>query len=120
MTEVRLHVQDVAGFFDDASAMARDLDAGRRVAAPADIAFESMDTLLKVLTPNRWRLLRAAHAVGPVSIRALAGAQGRDYRGVHADVSTLLEVGLMSRDKDGRIQVPWSKITAEMNLDAAA
>jgi predicted transcriptional regulator len=49
------------------------------------LAFESWDTLARVLT-NRWmELLRYVrqHDVG--SIRALSKALGRDYSNVHAD-----------------------------------
>ncbi|MBX3575973.1 MAG: winged helix DNA-binding protein [Rhizobiaceae bacterium] len=79
-----------------------------------------MEQLLRLLTPNRWTLLRALRTQGPVSIRALSKALGRDYRGVHADVATLLQAGLIDRNEAGLVHVPWSKITAEMNLEAAA
>src|SRR3546814_16053747 len=79
-----------------------------------------METPLKVLTPNRWVLLRRLRSQGPSSIRALARALDRDYRGVHADVSALVEAGLIERNERGAIFVPWSRITAEMALDIAA
>jgi predicted transcriptional regulator len=79
-----------------------------------------MDRLLKVLTPNRWDLLRTLRSNGPSSIRALSQALGRDYRGVHADVGILLKAGLIERKASGAIHVPWSRITAEMSLDIAA
>jgi predicted transcriptional regulator len=43
----------------------------------------------------------------------------RDYRGVHADVTALIDAGLIER-ADGKISVPWSRITAEMAVDIAA
>jgi len=86
----------------------------------ANISFESMEGLLRVLTPNRWVLLRTLRAAGPSSIRGLAKALGRDYRGVHGDVSILLDAGLLARREKGMISVPWSRITAEMAVDAAA
>jgi predicted transcriptional regulator len=65
-------------------------------------------------------LLRALRGRGPSSIRALAQTLGRDYRGVHADVAALVDAGLIERDDSGAISVPWSRVTAEMALDAAA
>lgn len=56
----------------------------------------------------------------PSSIRALAPALGRDYRGVHADVTVLVDAGLIERDDSGVISVPWSRVTAEVALDVAA
>lgn len=120
MSEVRIHVSDMDGFFDDAAAAARDIDAGGGVRTGAEIAFENMDLLLKVLTPNRWRLLRALKTSGPTSIRQLAQGLQRDYRGVHADVTVLVEAGLIERRHDGTIVVPWERITAEMSITEAA
>jgi predicted transcriptional regulator len=79
-----------------------------------------METFLNVLTPNRWALLRALGGRGPSSIRALAQALGRDYRGVHADVTVLVVASLIERDGGGAISVPCSRVTAEMALDVAA
>ncbi len=120
MKEVTLHVQDIDAFFADAREMARRRDEGEGRTARARFAFESMEGLLKVLTANRWALLRALRRSGPSSIRALSRGLARDYRGVHADVAILVEAGLIARDDEGLVRVPWSRITAEMALGAAA
>lgn len=120
MSEVRLHIAGMAGFFDEAAGAARRIDEGDGGDQEADLAFESMDLLLRLLTPNRWRLLRALKAAGATSIRRLAKELARDYRGVHADVVALTEAGLIAKMPDGLISVPWDRITAEMSLDEAA
>ena len=120
MTEVRLRVESLDAFADRTREIARKLDRGVRRKGKAHISFESMETLLRVLTPNRWALLRALRAGGPSSIRALAKAIRRDYRGVHADVIALVDAGLIAREGSGMVSVPWSRIIAEMALDIAA
>jgi predicted transcriptional regulator len=120
MREVKLHVETLDRFIGETMAMAERLDRGERKQQAAHIAFESMETFLKVLTPNRWTLLRTLRGRGPSSIRALAQALGRDYRGVHADVTVLVDAGLIDRDDSGAISVPWSRVSAEMALDVAA
>jgi predicted transcriptional regulator len=120
MTEVRLHIEDLDAFAARTMDMARRLDRGERRRAKAHVSFETMEGLLRLLTPNRWVLLRTLRSAGAVSIRALAKALERDYRGVHGDVRTLIDAGLIERDANGMISVPWSRITAEMALDAAA
>jgi predicted transcriptional regulator len=115
-----LHVESLGRFIGDTMAMAERLDRGERKRQAAHLAFESMETFLKVLTPNRWVLLRALRGRGPSSIRALAQTLGRDYRGVHADVAALVDASLIERDDSGAISVPWSRVTAEMSLDVAA
>jgi predicted transcriptional regulator len=120
MQEVRLHLEPVGAFMKRTKDMARRLDRGERRRGKAHLSFESMEDLLRVLTPNRWTLLRTLRGSGATSIRALAKALSRDYRGVHADVSALIDAGLIERDESGMIEVPWSRITAEMALDIAA
>lgn len=120
MAEVKLQIQSLDDFFADARRMARSLDSGDRSVEATHISFENMEGLLKALTPNRWRMLRRLRILGPSSIRALSQALERDYRGVHADVGVLIELELIERTQDGKIFVPWSRITAEMSLEEAA
>lgn len=120
MSEVRLHVEGLDAFTERTMAMAKRLDRGERKAHAAHISFETMESLLRVLTPNRWTLLRTLRGRGPMSIRALAHALGRDYRGVHADVTALIDGGLINRNDKALVFVPWSRITAEMTLETAA
>lgn len=120
MSEVKIHIDSLDSFFSDALDLAQRLDSGDLVPDAATVSFESMELLLKVLTPNRWTLLRSLRKKGPCSIRALSHLLKRDYRGVHADVAALLGAGLIERTDDGKITVPWSRITAEMAVDVAA
>lgn len=120
MDEVRIQIESLDRFFADAVGMARRLDRGDFTPEPAAFSFERMESLLKVLTPNRWVLLRTLRRRGAGSIRALAQSLNRDYRGVHADVAALIEAGLIEKLENGRITVPWSRIIAEMAVDVAA
>lgn len=120
MSEMRIRAETNASFFERARAAARGIDAGDTSRQTDELSFESVETLFRVLTPNRWALLARLRAIGPSSIRSLAKALDRDYRGVHADVTALLGIGLIGRDADNRISVPWSKITAELAVDEAA
>ncbi|QBK31342.1 hypothetical protein [Roseitalea porphyridii] len=94
---------------------ARKIDAGIDPDEPSHLGFATMDQLLGVLTPNRWKLIQTLHKAGPISIRALAKLLERDYRGVHADVVKLMEYDLVTRNAAKRVFVPWDKITAEIS-----
>jgi len=94
---------------------ARKIDAGIDPDEPSHLGFATMDQLLGVLTPNRWKLIQTLHKAGPMSIRALAKLLGRDYRGVHADIVKLMEYDLVTRNAAKRVFVPWDKITAEIS-----
>jgi predicted transcriptional regulator len=120
MNEVRIQIESLDRFFAGAMDMTRRLDQGDLAPEPASFSFERMETLLKVLTPNRWALLRTLRRHGAGSIRALSHLLNRDYRGVHADVVALIDAGLIEKLENGKIVVPWSRITAEMAVDVAA
>lgn len=83
------------------------------------LSFEDMATFLTVMTPARWRLLRALRAAGPSSVRALAAALRRDYKNVHSDVRVLETSGLVTRDRRRRLLVPWDSLIARVDLRAA-
>jgi predicted transcriptional regulator len=65
------------------------------------LAFESWDTLARVLTGKRMELLRYVRHHEVASVRALAKALGRDYSNVHADVQALTAAGLLESGENG-------------------
>ena len=97
----------------------RKVEEGQAVESQEYLTFDNMETLLRVLTPTRWTLLRFLRREGPMSIRALAKALTRDYKNVHTDVKELERIGLVTRVKDGRLIVPWNTVLAEVSLAAA-
>ncbi len=82
--------------------------------------FESPAALFRVLTPNRWELVEHLQCAGPLDLRALACALGRDVSRVQADCQALLEIGLIETDADGRLCVPFAEIRADFALRGAA
>ena len=53
---------------------------------------------------------------GPLSVYQLAKRLARDYKNVHTDVARLAELGLIARGADGRVEVQWSAVRAELRL----
>lgn len=84
------------------------------------IDFESPAALFRVLTPKRWELVEGLQAQGPLGVRALARALGRDVKRVHEDVKVLAEYGLLEKDAEGKWLVPYGEIRANFALRAAA
>ena len=89
------------------------VDAWKRVEGGGEV-----ETLLKALTPGRWRLLRSLRTNGTMSVRALAVGLGRDYKNVHTDVRKLEQIGLISRTGYDKIEVPWEIVEARLSLAA--
>jgi len=85
----------------------------------ARISFASPELLWKVLTLKRWELLRVLCGAGAVSIREAARRVGRDVKAVHADVTALLDAGLLERTEAGTIEFPFDAVKVEFVLEAA-
>lgn len=79
------------------------------------LAFESWDGLSRVMTGERYRLLRHLHAHPEPSVSALARALGRQYRRVHADVTALEQAGLLDRSS-GTVRAAADRIGVEIRL----
>lgn len=80
--------------------------------------FESLEMLLRVLTPARGVLLRRLRQTGPTSIRTLSRELDRDYKTVHGNVKLLIAAGRIERNADDRVEVPWDVVEARLNLAA--
>ncbi len=89
----------------------------KSVEAEQHLRFEDLESLLKVLSPGRWVLLKKLRMKGPMSIRALSKDLGRDYKNVHTDVRMLEKVGLIE-SIDEKIRVPWDIVEARLRLAA--
>ena len=96
---------------------------GTRPSADYHLGFADAAQLLAELPPKRLQTLRAIKRSGPTSIYAVAKQLGRNYSNVHADVHKLIEHGLVERDQDDRVFVPWDDVVVRVNaslLNAAA
>ncbi|WP_102961082.1 hypothetical protein [Mangrovicella endophytica] len=120
MSEIILHVASLDAFFAHALASARRIDAGDYTPETPRIGFQSIEELWRTMSPERWDLLEKLQHAGPTMPDALAQRLGRDADMVAADVKELSWLGLIESDEEGRLHVPWSKITAEVSIANAA
>jgi predicted transcriptional regulator len=74
----------------------RDLKAGKKVVPRNVLAFESLETMRKFLTPQRQLLLRVVRRMKPSSVYQLAQLLGRDRKAVDEDLKVLEELGLLT------------------------
>jgi predicted transcriptional regulator len=82
--------------------------------------FESPAALFRVLTPKRWELIECLQKTGPIGVRALARALGRDVKRVHDDASAMIEVGMVEKTADGKLVAPFDEIRADFVMKSAA
>jgi predicted transcriptional regulator len=61
-------------------------------------------------------ILRAMMGQGPLSIREVARRVGRDFKGVHTDMTWMLSQGLLYKSEDGRMVFPYDAIRFDFTL----
>ena len=76
--------------------------------------------MFRVLTPKRWELIECLQNTGPLGVRALARALGRDVKRVHGDASAMVEIGMVEKTDDGKLVVPFDEIRADFVMKSAA
>ena len=93
------------------AAVTKQVASARKGRAPDfHLNFESARALFSDLTGARLDLLDTLRRVGPCSVYALAKAADRNYSNVHTDVSRLEELGLIERNDDDSLYVPFESV----------
>jgi predicted transcriptional regulator len=92
-TRIRVVTDGVGGFFARAREHARKLDRGEKLPPELVITFEDAGEMMRVLSAERLRLLRASKTATPVA--ALAGTLKRNPRAVSRDIDLLESFGLL-------------------------
>lgn len=78
--------------------------------------FETAELLWSRITPKRLALLHVLQGLGPVSIREAARQAHRDVKSVHGDVHALLDIGLLEKTEEGKIECPFAEIRLDVSL----
>jgi predicted transcriptional regulator len=103
-------------------------DVSRRILATAQgqrgggddrISFENIGDLWRVLAPNRMGIVRVMTGAGPLTIREVARRVGRDFKGVHSDVTLLANAGILDRTDSGGVEFPYDRVHVAFDLMAA-
>lgn len=118
MTERTLHlrIESEDAFIGRARTAFKAAARGEDLPERDHLSFQDFSTFLSALSPKRWELLGVLHKGGPRSIRALAADAGRDYKSVHGDLGRLMELGLVTKRSDGRVEAPYDKMIAEVDF----
>jgi len=95
-------------------------ESGQAADPVHQLSFESMQGFMRAFTPKRWELLDVLKRSGHQNINQLAKRLTRDYKNVHTDVQLLKEFGVLEKDSNGLIFVPWDEIETHFKLGLAA
>ena len=75
---------------------------------------DDLPALLRTLSPARCTLVEILRKAGAISIYELSKRLERNYKNVHSDVTQLVALGVIDRDADGLVSVPWDLLRAEL------
>ena len=75
--------------------------------------------MFKVMTANRWEIIRAMAGAGPMPLRELARRLDRDVKSVHGDVQALLKTGVLQKNDGGKIVFPYDAVHVDFIVRAA-
>jgi predicted transcriptional regulator len=104
-----------------AMAAATAFDAGEPVAtADYHLSFATAEQLFAALTPARLTLIDSLKRAGGALDAELSGRIGRDRTAVESDLAALIDLGLVVRDEDGKVRVPWSEVQLHLSLSGRA
>lgn len=113
----------IANFKDTANqllAVAARIDKGERLpTADYQLNFATASQLFNELTPKRLELLDTLKRTGPQTVYRLAKMLGRNYSNVHTSVNSLLALGLIARDENDKVYVPWDDVEIHVSLSGS-
>lgn len=119
MKTLKIKIRSTDEAFASLRAKAKRIDAGLPIEREAVHGFPSYDRVYQVLSPKRLELVQAMAGRGPLSIREVAALVGRDVKGVHTDVTKLVNAGILDKTPDG-VAFPYEAIQFDFKLSAAA
>ena len=117
---IEIRTDPDAAFKESVERASRAMRTGHPSDPLATFTFSSTAQLFSTITLKRWELIEHLQKIGPSSVRGLARSLGRDVRRVHDDVMALIEWGIVERDDNGKVLVPFDVIHIGIDLKAAA
>lgn len=119
MKTVTIKIETMKDFAADVMSAMSAAASSERGTGDGVISFPSWAMMHKVLAPNRMAILQAMTGHGELTIREIAALVGRDVKGVHTDVTALLNSGLLERGDSGTL-FPYDAIHFDFTISAAA
>lgn len=119
---MKISIKSKEELFKEAKEVWKKLEKGEKVKKHEGISFESLESMRKVLTEERLRILKTIKKEHPRSIYELAKILKRDIKNTFDDVQFLSQAGLidLEKTKDGREKttprVNYDKITLEISV----
>jgi predicted transcriptional regulator len=117
---IKISIKSDKELFDEIKNVTGKLERGEKVRKHEGISFDNLETMRKILTDERIKILKAIKKDNPASIYELANILHRDTKNTFDDVKFLSEMGLieLKKTKNGREKttpmVKYDKILLEI------
>ena len=99
LNEIQIEVRPFDESIKEVVGLIRDISKGKKVKKIERITFDNIETLRKIVTPERVKLMHYIRINHPESIYELAQITGRKWRAVANDIDILSNVGLVKLEK---------------------
>ncbi|QWR78393.1 HVO_A0114 family putative DNA-binding protein [Candidatus Magnetomonas plexicatena] len=111
---IKIVIKSDEDIFNEVKEVVRKIEQNEKIKKHEEIAFDDIDTLRKILTDGRMKILKGIKKYNPQSIYELAKILDRDIKNTFDDVQFLAEMGLieLKKTKDGR-----EKTTPKVSYD---
>jgi predicted transcriptional regulator len=117
--KINVTIRSTADVIDEVLKTARKLQQGLPVAeAERELTFNDAANMLSTLSEKRLELLAFLRKQDSMTIKELSRQLNRNYSNVHEDVQLLLRIGLLDKDKNDKIYVPWDELNICLPLAA--
>jgi len=112
--DVRVSIKTKEDLFNEIKGVWGKLEKGEKVKKHEGISFENIEAMRKILSEERFRILRTIKKEHPKSIYELAKLLNRDIKNTFDDVQFLAQIGLieLKKTKEGR-----EKTAPKVNYD---
>jgi predicted transcriptional regulator len=114
---IAVHIDTLEGMGARFVAAWKAAEAGRAVVRD-NVTFLGLEAFMAAMSPKRLELMRHLRRAGPMSVRALALALGRDYKSVHRETAMLVNAGLIEKRARDEVAVNWDRVVTELDLAA--
>ncbi|MEO5355987.1 MAG: ArsR family transcriptional regulator [Nitrospirae bacterium YQR-1] len=101
---IKIVIKSDEDIFKEVKEVVRKIEQNEKIKKHEEISFDDIDTLRKILTDGRIKVLKGIKKNNPQSIYELAKILDRDTKNTFDDVKFLAEMGLieLKKTKDGR------------------
>jgi predicted transcriptional regulator len=96
-----------------------DVFATGKAAKSSGHSFPTYEAMHRTLSPKRIEIVKAMAGQGVLGYREVARRVGRDFKGVHTDISALIKAGLINRESEG-VVFPYGKIRFDFKIEVEA